>query len=246
MLDIAEKHPADARARADALVKANPTSLAALTIAAQTYLATGDTARAEDLLRQAIAAAPNSLSAYAMLGQLYASQRKLEAARTEYQQIIARQPKSVPAHTMLGMLYDMDNKPADAEKAYEATLAIDEHAAVAANNLAWLYAESNRNLDQALQLAQTAMAALPDEPNVNDTLGWIYYKKNMYPQALAALRHSVEKDPTNVSAQYHLGLTCVRLADLDGGRKALKEALRLNPKFDGAVEAQKTLAQIGG
>jgi tetratricopeptide (TPR) repeat protein len=246
MLDIAEKHPADARQRADAMVKANPTNAAALTIAAQAYRLTGDAARAEDLLRQAISSAPNSLSAYGMLGQLYASQRKLEAARTEYQQIIAREPKSVSAHTMLGMLYDMDNKPADAEKAYEAALALDGHAAVAANNLAWLYVDANRNLDQALQLAQTAVAALPDEPNVNDTLGWIYYKKDMYPQALASLRHSVEKDPTNVSAQYHLGLTCVRLNDWDAGRKALKEALRLNPKFEGAAEAQKTLAQIGG
>ena len=246
MLDIAEKHPADARARADALVKVNPTNATALTIAAQTYQATGDMARAEDLLRQAIASAPNSLSAYAMLGRLYMAEGKLEPARTEYQQIIARQPKSTAAHTMLGMLYEMENKPADAEKAYVEALAIDEHAAVAANNLAWIYAESNRNLDQALQLAQTAMAALPDEPNVNDTLGWIYFKKDMYPEALAALRHSVEKDPTNASAQYHFGLTCVRLADLEGGRKALKEALRLNPKFDGAAEAQKTLAQIGG
>ena len=147
---------------------------------------------------------------------------------------------------MLAILYDMDNKRAEAEKAYTATLAIDGQAAVAANNLAWLYVDSNRNLDQALQLAQTAVAALPDEPNVNDTLGWIYYKKDMYPQALDALRHSVDKDPANASAQYHLGLTCVRLNDWDAGRKALKEALRLSPKFEGAADAQKTLAQIGG
>ena len=113
---------------------------------------------------------------------------------------------------MLAMLYHIDNKLTEAEKAYEATLAVDGHAAVAANNLAWLYLESNRNLDQALQLAQTAKAALPDEPNVNDTLGWAYYKKALYPQALEALQHSVEKDPTNVSAQYHLGLTSVRLS----------------------------------
>ena len=65
-------------------------------------------------------------------------------------------------------------------------------------------------------------------------------------QAREALTHSVEKDPNNVSAQYHLGLTCVRLNDWERGRRALKEALRLNPKFEGFTEAQKTLNQIGG
>jgi tetratricopeptide (TPR) repeat protein len=246
LLDVAEKKPADARQRVDALLKQNAANGAALMLAGQTYAMTGDAARAEDYLKQAIAASPDALPAYGMLGQVYASQRKLDAARTEYQKIIARQPKSVWAHTMLAMLYHMDNKLPEAEKAYEATLAVDSRAAVAANNLAWLYIESNRNLDQALQLAQAAKAALPDEPNVNDTLGWAYYKKDLYPQALEALQHSVDRDPTNVSAQYHLGLTKVRLVDLEGGRKALKEALRLNPTFDGAADAQKTLARIGG
>ena len=88
-----------------------------------------------------------------------------------------------------------------------------------------------------------------DRPRISTvhalTLGWVYYKKEMYPQALGALRHSIDKDPSNASAQYHLGLTCVRLNDLTGGRQALLEALRLNPKFDGAADAQAVLSRIG-
>jgi len=36
------------------------------------------------------------------------------------------------------------------------------------------------------------------------------------------------------------------LRDWDGARKALKAALRPNPKFVWAADAQKTLVQIGG
>ena len=74
---------------------------------------------------------------------------------------------------------EAQGKKAEAEKAYEQVLAIDSRAPVAANNLAWIYVASNRNLDQALQLAQTAHQTLPEEPAVNDTLGWILVQKDM-------------------------------------------------------------------
>jgi tetratricopeptide (TPR) repeat protein len=139
----------------------------------------------------------------------------------------------------------MQNKAGEAEKAYEATLTVNPRAAVAANNLAWMFLEGNRNLDRALELAQIAKAGLPDDSNVSDTLGWIYYRKAMFPQALAALQESVERDQRNAAAQYHLGMTYVRLNDWAKGRTALKQALAIDPNFSGAAEARSVLQQIG-
>ena len=67
----------------------------------------------------------------------------------------------------------------EARKSYEATVNGPENAPVAANNLAFIYAEQGTNLDVALQLATSAKQGLPDDPSVDDTLGWIYYKKDM-------------------------------------------------------------------
>ena len=50
---------------------------------------------------------------------------------------------------------------------------------VAANNLAWMFAETGENLDMALQLAQAATRRVPEQPEIQDTLGWIYYKKGL-------------------------------------------------------------------
>ena len=66
--------------------------------------------------------------------------------------------------------------------------------------------EANRNLDASLELARTAHASLPDEPNVNDTLGWIYFKKQKYDEAITALSHSVLKDPKRYDTRFFVAV----------------------------------------
>ena len=46
----------------------------------------------------------------------------------------------------------------------------------ALNNLAWNYAEHGGNLTTALTHAKTAQEAEPNNPEVADTLGWIYFR----------------------------------------------------------------------
>ena len=123
-------------------------------------------------------------------------------------------------------------------------LSIDPRAPVAANNLAWIYVSSGRNLDQALQLAQAAQQQIPEEPHVNDTLGWIYYRKNMQSFAVRHLELSVKNDPNNPNSHYHLGMAYLASGDSVKAKKALQRALSLKPDFDGAEEARKALVQI--
>jgi len=166
----------------------------------------GDTARAEALLKEAIEKEPARLQAYSLLAELYARQNRLAEARDQFRDVLRRNPKSVGPNTMLGMVLHMQGDLKGAEDQYTRTLAIDQEAAVAANNLAWMFVDGNRNLDQAMQLAQTALRKLPEDPHVNDTMGWIYYRKSMFPSAIRHLEASVARDPGNPVAQYHLGM----------------------------------------
>ena len=77
------------------------------------------------------------------------------------------------------MLLEAQGKREEAMKSYEATVNGTENAPFAANNLAFIYAEQGINLDVALRLATSAKQGLPDDPSVDDTLGWVYYKKDM-------------------------------------------------------------------
>jgi Flp pilus assembly protein TadD len=96
----------------------------------------------------------------------------------------------------------------------------------------------------ALQLAQTAKAQLPNQHEVDDTLGWIYYKKNMSTRAIESLENSTLKQPTNATYAYHLGLAYHQNGDMAQAKKELERALKLKPDFEGAPHAKQILESI--
>jgi tetratricopeptide (TPR) repeat protein len=159
---------------------------------------------------------------------------------------VARSPSSVPGNTMLGTILELQGRNDEAKARYSKALQTDPRAAVAANNLAWLDSNNNGNLDMALQLAQTAKAQLPTRHEVDDTLGWIYYKKGLSSMAVEALKTSTERAPDNPSYNYHLALAYHQSGDNVQAKKYLQKALANNPKFDGADEARKLLESIKG
>jgi tetratricopeptide (TPR) repeat protein len=145
---------------------------------------------------------------------------------------------------MIGLIHQMQNRTKEARTVFERVLAVDPKAPIAANNLAWIYAENGGNMDVALQLAQTALAAAPDSAETADTLGWIYLKKELYSLAIKALDRAIELDAKNPTFQYHLGLAYARSGDIQRARARLEAALRLRPDFDGAVDARRVLAGL--
>jgi Flp pilus assembly protein TadD len=176
---------------------------------------------------------------------VYMAQNRIDEAIAEFEGLAKRDPKSVMAHTMSGMLLNAQHKREEAKKHYEQALSIDDHSPIAANNLAWMYVEDGGNLDVALQLAQTAKGGAPNSGDVDDTLGWIYYKKGLVSQAVAALKESVDKDPDNAAFKYHLGLAYARSGDAASARQTLETALKLDPRSSQADEARATLAKLG-
>jgi tetratricopeptide (TPR) repeat protein len=244
MLDIGTQQPAEALKRIDERLARTPNVAGVHMLAARARLASKDTAGAEVSLRKAIELDSSLLQAYGVLGNLYLSQKKPDEAIAEFERVIVKQPKNVAAHTMIGMILQAQGKGAEAQKRYEQIVAIDSRAAVASNNLAWIYAEAGVNLDQALALAQAAKAELPDQPEVNDTLGYVYLKKNLATLAVRPLRLSVEKDPKNPVYHYRLGVAYSKTGDKEGARKELQEALKLNSAFPGADDAKQILASL--
>jgi len=245
-VDLQTRHVKEAVARVEAALRVANPSAGVLLIAAQTYAAAGTLDKAEDLLKRTIDLDTTNLTAYSLLGQLYIKQNRLDDAKNQFKRIADQSPKAVSAPTMLGMLSEAQGRSNEAENYYKQALKIDANAAVAANNLAWIYVAANRNLDEALQLAQAAQRVLPDQPNVNDTLGWIYYRKNLKPQAIRHLDTAVKADPTDPLSHYHLGMAYYLDGRFDKAKAELAQALKLKADFDGADEARKTLSQIGG
>jgi tetratricopeptide (TPR) repeat protein len=244
-LDLEEKKPEKARARVEQRLQKTPNDSAVLALAGRTWAATGDRAMGEEFLRRAIEADPSNLDAYSLLGGLYFSERKLDQAIAEFDKLAARQPNAVAPQTMAGLILQAQGKNEEARRRYERLVELDPRAAVASNNLAWMYASGGEQLDRALQLARAAKAELPDHAGVNDTLGFVYIKKQLPSLAIPPLRLAVEKDPANPAFHYHLGLAYSLVGDKVAARQALERALRLKGDFEGAEDARKVLRTIG-
>jgi Flp pilus assembly protein TadD len=231
-LDVQEKRPSDARARVDAALAAAPGDPALLTLAGRTFVVTGDDASGEAMFRKAIERSPDALGAYSQLGEMYLRQGRLDQARQEFASVSAREARPVAALTMIGMIQQMQGDMAAARASYERALQFDPRAAVAATNLAWISAESGQNLDVALQLAQTAKSQLPDHADIEDTLGWVYYRKGLYSLAVKSFQHSVELAPSGAVYHYPLGLAYEKGGDQVNAAKAFETAKRLNPALE--------------
>ena len=179
--DMAAKQPDAARARMSAYIGRPDATPAGVMLAARTYAATGDLPTAEKLLRRVIQSDPAYMPAYAAIAQIYVKQGRLDEAITELDGMAAREAKPVGALTLAGIILLGQGKNDQARTRFQRALQIDPTAPVPANNLAWMMADSGGNLDEALQLAQTATRRLPDSAEVSDTLGFIYYKKGLFP-----------------------------------------------------------------
>jgi len=144
----------------------------------------------------------------------------------------------------LGMIHDTQKKYDKAKEYYQKVLKINPKYAPAANNLAYLYAERGENIDEALSLAQSAKEQFPDDPHISDTLGWVYYKKNIFSRAIVYLKEANEKITDNPVIRYHLGMAYYKNGNEEDAKRELKKALELNPKFPGAEEAKGVLEKL--
>jgi tetratricopeptide (TPR) repeat protein len=244
-LQVEAKNPQAALATLQPQLAKNPKNAKLQMIASQVYLLLHDSDGVEKSLLAVIDADPASLAGYTLLVNYYATNGKVADGERLVERGLQQQPKSVPLQTMAGMLAQMQGKTADAQKRYEQALAIDGNAAVAANNLAWIYAENGGNLDVALKLAQTARQHIPKEAAISDTLGWIYYKKDLASLAVPMFEDSAKQEPDNPTFQYHLGLAYVKIGDMDKARTALQRAVKTGGDSSDGRDARKALAALG-
>jgi tetratricopeptide (TPR) repeat protein len=189
----------------------------------------------------------SSLEASARLGQLFVSQQKLQEAKATFDALTTRRPGTAAAvvgQLLVAFIRQLQSGFAEAQCQRERMLAASPQAIIAANNVAWFYAERGGDLDVALELANAAARQAPHRPEINDTLGWVYYKKGRLALAIAAFQRAIDQDELNPTYAYHLGLAYLKTGDRATAKRLFEHALILNPDFDGSSDARTLLASI--
>ena len=159
------------------------------------------------------------------LGEAYRRKGDLNAAIPAFRAAAAANPKETSPLLALALILDGTGRGEQAVPVYEQILKLQPDNAVALNNLAYIVAQKGDDPDRALDLAERAAQAHKDSPDIQDTLGWAYLKKNRPDEARAVFQALIEKEPQNPTFHYHLGMALLQTGDRDGAIQELKTAL---------------------
>jgi tetratricopeptide (TPR) repeat protein len=243
-LDVQEGHAKEARQRIAQLRLAPPSEAAYAWIEASLALTDGDAAAAAKSLQQIGALETRHQPAMLQLAQSLIAAGHPNLAQQVLQKWEARWPLSNDAVVISGRVLEALGRPGEAQAIYEALIAKNPDAGAAAFRLANLYVEKRQNLDVALTLARTAKARFPNDPAVDELMGWVHVQLNDPDRAVIALETAVRKAPTEPLYRYHLGVAYFRAARRLVARAELAKALELSPTFAGAADARQIMATL--
>ena len=245
-----------AHSRIDQALSAYPNMAALHYLKAQVFGYEQNPQMVEAELNKALELDGNYVPAYSALAALYIQSKQEDRAIAQYQKIISLRPENAIPYTLIGILEDQRKNFDVAADNYRKALEKDPNSVIAANNLAWLYAVTGKgNLDEAVRLAQGAVQNNPNVAGFIDTLGWVYYKKNLHSAAVEQLRKAVSLNEAQSRAanmapsaayHYHLGMALKEKGDKEESRRELETAIRLADKspFADLEDAKKALATL--
>ena len=174
---------------------------------------------AADLLAHAADKAPRTdVDAQFSIGMAYSSIDSLDVAREHLARSAELEPERQDVLFNLASVYEKLHRNDDAEKTLIDLYRLAPDDPQVCNFYGYLLATMNKDLDHAETLVKHALEKEPDNAYYIDSLGWVYYQRGDYANAVTQLERAVKiakEDPTMLE---HLG-------DAYSGLSRFKEAL---------------------
>jgi Tfp pilus assembly protein PilF len=122
----------------------------------------------------------------------YIKNAKYDEAKTHLETALAEKPDHAEANYYMGVATEMLGDKKAAEGFYKKAIAGDPALLDAATNLAAIYLDEPARPDEAIPVLKKALEKVPDDPALNQNLGYAY---------------GLKKDIPNASKAYELALT---------------------------------------
>jgi tetratricopeptide (TPR) repeat protein len=185
-------------------------------------------------LKKAIDLNPNDINALSAYGYTL-NQLKFTKESIYYtKKAVQLDPNNVSLLGTLGSIYDGQKMYNECDSIYEKALSIEKNNPLINNNYAYSLSERGTKLDRALEMANIAVKAEPDNSSYLDTIGWIYFKMGNFELASKNIKKSIDVGGEKAVILDHLGDVMFK-----SGNK--KEAVRLWTK---AFELDKENSEI--
>lgn len=186
---------------------------------------------------QALAKAPGTVSllklhrALSVAGDTKAADQRLLGWLKQY-------PKDQAARNYAAEVFMFTNRNREAIAQYEELLKLRPNNVQALNNLAILYHREKNS--RALATAEQAFKLAPEQPSLQDTLGWILVEQGQLPRGLDLLAKAATHAPKIAVIRYHYGVALMRSGKNAEAKKELATAIDMGQDF-AEKEAAKTL-----
>lgn len=200
---------------------------------------------AEKALRQAMADKQHRrLNFYVALAMLYAGQDKIDKAHTVFTQAFADFPGNVEAYYEYALFLHKLNDTAGAMHQMEEVLKREPKHARALNYVGYTWAEEGRNLEEAKAYIEQAVALLPKDGFVRDSMGWVYYRLGDFPAAVRELELAVALSPDDPTIYEHLGDAYLKNNDHAKARQAYVKSLALHEEEEKKAAVRSKLEAL--
>jgi len=166
----------------------------------------GDVKLADQLIDKALN--QDSPSWLFLKASILIKEGKYQQSQILLTELIQKRPNYYIAYDLLGDTYLRDKKYKQAAQSYLQALKYNPDDINALNNRAWclLHLSRPNALEDARALAEKALDLSPKDPKIMDTLGWIYYKLNMYSAGLELVKRANRLDPNDITIKKHLAV----------------------------------------
>lgn len=181
---------------------------------------------AEANYKQVLQKAGDPSEIWLKLGAIQQALDEKDAALDSFEKASKANPGNASALVSRAGLLEAMGQKTKARDVYNQALGVDPDNVLALNNLAYISADAGENLDQAMTFAERAKKRMPKSASVSDTLGYVYYRKNLTEQAIHELQSAVDADPKNAAYRLHLAMALLKRGDKSGAKREAATALR--------------------
>ena len=164
---------------------------------------------AAEVLTQLTDSYPDLPQVHVSLGDLLRQEEDYAGAVAAYDKALSLTPEAASSRWFLYYARGISHERLDlwdkAEADFRASLALQPDRPQVLNYLGYSLVEKRKNLDEALDMIERAVAARPDSGYIVDSLGWVLYRLGRYDEAVGHMERAVELMPVDPVVNDHLG-----------------------------------------
>lgn len=192
---------------------------------------------------------PDTPGIWSALGDMQRRTQIYAEAALSYDRAIAIYGEPAPDQWFLYYARGMANERAGAWAASEAdfrtALRLNPDQPQVLNYLGYSFVDRNESLDEALGMIERAVAAVPNDGAIVDSLGWVLYRLGRYQEAVGHMEKAASLMPVDALVNDHLGDVFWAVGRLREAEFQWRRALSFGPETEEEAARIRRKLEVG-